>query len=172
MYSVIRGRQEQFYLLKFGICKEILMSHWPILRPVFVNSVTNWLVWLLLLSSSGPGFGFTSPSWRRSFQRRNYWIINVDILFTVYFTAAEKNLLLTTLNSRYRSMMHSPSMPTKRIPEADIKFLDLVDSPKFGWYPFAIRLKSFERMLSDYLGKKWGYGCDELVRKHPVRKAK
>ena len=71
------------------------------------------------------------------FQRRNYWIINVDILFTVYFTAAEKTLLLTTLNSRYRSMIHSPSIPTKRIPEADIKLVDHVDSLKFGWYPFA-----------------------------------
>ena len=154
MYSVIRGRQEQFYLLKLGICQEILMFHWPFLRPVFVNSITNWLVWLSVIVIIWTRVWIYIAIMDEKFQRRNYRIINVDILFTVYFTAAEKNLLLTTLNSRYRSMMHSPSMPTKRIPEADIKFLDLVDSLKFGWYPFAIRLKSFERMLSDYLGKK------------------
>lgn len=75
---------------------------------------------------------------------------DVDISFTVYFTGAENNFLLTALNSRQANNPF-PEKNTKRIAEADIKLLNHVgdDSLQFGWYRFAeikIFLTNVERL--------------------------
>ena len=93
------------------------------------------------------------------FQRRNYWIINVDILFTVYFTAAEKTLLF------WRPLIQDTGQWSTHRAYPQREFQRQTSNWLTTWIPLNLsgirshRLKSFERMLSDYLGKNWGYGC-------------